>query len=128
MLTVTRTVALLVAVAFCARMLFATYKGTIDPVGGLGVATLVLVILFPVVHPWYPLWGIMPLAAWANRTFFRAGVAIYSSVFAFLVLPRGLALPPATVAVIYSMAVVAALTFAVLVIVWLKLRRPRVLD
>ena len=127
MLTVTRTVALLVAVAFCARMLFATYKGTIDPVGGLGVATLVLVILFPVVHPWYPLWGIMPLAAWATRPFFRAGVAVYSSVFAFLVLPRGLALPPATVALIYSMALFAAVAMALLLFVWLRVRRPRAL-
>ena len=126
-LTVARSVALLVAVAFCARMLFATYKGTIDPVGGLGVATLVLVILFPVVHPWYPLWGIMPLAAWANRTFFRAGVAVYSAIFSFLVLPRGLALAPATVTLIYSMALLAAITIGVLVIAWFKLRRPRAL-
>ena len=75
------------------------------------MATLVLVLLFPVVHPWYPLWGILPLAAWANRFFFRAAVAIYSALFSFLVLPRGLALPPGTVATIY---LAAAVWFAVM--------------
>ena len=69
----------------------------------------------------------MPLAAWANRTFFRAGVAVYSAIFSFLVLPRGLALAPATVTLIYSMALLAAITIGVLVITWFKLRRPRAL-
>ena len=126
-LTITRSVALLIAVAFCVRMLFATYKGTIDPVGGLGVATLVLVVLFPVVHPWYALWGVMPLAAWANRTFFRAGVAAYSAAFSFFVLPRGLALPPGTVTLIYSMALFAALTILLCVFAWFRVRGRRVL-
>lgn len=103
-LTITRGAGLIVAGAFLVRMLWATYRGSIHPVGGLGVATLVLVLLFPVVHPWYPLWGILPLAAWANRFFFRASVATYCAVFSFLVLPRGLALPPGTVATIYLAA------------------------
>ncbi|MGV0374063.1 polyprenol phosphomannose-dependent alpha 1,6 mannosyltransferase MptB [Corynebacterium hadale] len=110
-LSITRGVGLLVAGAFLVRMLWATFRGSIHPVGGLGVATLVLVLLFPVVHPWYPLWGILPLAAWANRFFFRAAVAIYSVLFSFLVLPRGLALPPGTVATIY---LAAAVWFAVM--------------
>lgn len=123
MLVVTRTAGLAVAVAFGVRMLWATFKGTIHPVGGLGVATLVLVVLFPVVHPWYPLWAILPLAAWANRVFFRVGVAAYSAVFSFLVLPRGLALQPGAVATIYLSA---ALTFAMLIVAaWLVYRRRR---
>ncbi len=121
MLTVTRTAGVAVAVAFMVRMLWATYRGTIHPIGGLGVSTLVLVMLFPVVHPWYPLWAILPLAAWANRPLFRAGVAAYSAVFSFLVLPRGLALTPEAVATIYGIATVA---FAVLAAAaWLRLRR-----
>ncbi|MEX3503967.1 polyprenol phosphomannose-dependent alpha 1,6 mannosyltransferase MptB [Corynebacterium sp. LK2510] len=116
MMAVTRGVGLVVSLAFMARLLWATYRGTIHPLGGLGVSTLVLVILFPVVHPWYPLWAILPLAAWANRRAFRIGVAIYSAVFSFLVLPRGLALPPGTVFTIYASAAVA---YAVLVaVVW----------
>ena len=127
-LVITRGAGLAVAAAFAVRMLWATFKGTIHPVGGLGVSMLVLVILFPVVHPWYPLWAILPLAAWANRFFFRVIVASYSAVFSLLVLPRGLALPPFAVVTIYGSAAVA---FAALVLVaWLGFRywRGRGLD
>lgn len=127
MLTVSRFVCLVVAGGFILRMLWATFRGTIHPVGGLGVATLVLVLLFPVVHPWYPLWGIMPLAAWANRRFFRVAVAVYSSIFAFLVLPRGLALPPGAVVTIYTMMIACVIVIAVTAWVALKLRGDRVL-
>lgn len=122
MLVATRAAGLAVAGLFGVRMLWATFKGTIHPVGGLGVATLVLVVLFPVVHPWYPLWAILPLAAWANRVFFRVGVAGYSAVFSFLVLPRGLALPPPAVATIYG---TAAITFAAMVAVGVLVYRRR---
>ncbi|MCS5479529.1 polyprenol phosphomannose-dependent alpha 1,6 mannosyltransferase MptB [Corynebacterium sp. YIM 101645] len=122
MLSVTRTVGVLIAAGFLVRMLFATFRGTIHPVGGLGVATFVLVILFPVVHPWYMLWAIVPLAAWANRFLFRVAVVAYSTFFSFTVLPRGLSLPPATVGTIYlgstlALSVVIALGW------WLMRRR-----
>ena len=120
MLSVTRWAGLLVAAAFVVRMLWATYRGTIHPVGGLGVSTIVLVVLFPVVHPWYPLWAILPLAAWANRFAFRASVAGYSALVSFLVLPRGLRLQADAVATIYGAAI---LGFAFLAgVVFLVLR------
>lgn len=120
MLSVTRWAGLLVAAAFVVRMLWATYRGTIHPVGGLGVSTIVLVVLFPVVHPWYPLWAILPLAAWANRFAFRASVAGYSALVSFLVLPRGLRLQADAVATIYGAAI---LGFAFLTgVVFLVLR------
>lgn len=124
-LTITRTAGTLVAGAFVVRMLFATFRGTIHPVGGLGVSTFVLVILFPVVHPWYMLWAIVPLAAWANRLFFRVCVVVYSAAFSFFVLPRGLALPADTVVAIY---VGAAVSFAIIVTLgWWLLERKRAL-
>lgn len=121
MLTITRTAGILVAAGFIVRMLFATFRGAIHPVGGLGVSTFVLVILFPVVHPWYMLWAIVPLAAWANRLFFRVCVVVYSSAFSFFVLPRGLALPPDTVIAIYVGAVLCFTVIASLG--WWLLRR-----
>src|SRR5699024_4983108 len=127
-LTVTRAVGVLAAAAFIVRMIFATYRGVMHPVGGLGVSTLVLVILFPVVHPWYILWAIFPLAAWANRLFFRYAVMIYSAVMSFVVLPRGLGLPPGTILQIYLSAAVG---FAVLVTIGgiaLRLLSRRVLN
>ena len=123
-LSVTRGVGILIAVAFMVRMLFATFRGSIHPVGGLGISMLVLVIFFPVVHPWYILWAVLPLAAWANRLIFRFTVVVYSAAMSLFVLPRGLGLPPSTVAVIY---VAAAITFAVVCLAWwLALRRARV--
>lgn len=123
-LIITRGVGVVVAVAFIVRMLFATFRGTIHPVGGLGVGTFILVILFPVVHPWYMLWAILPLATWANRPIFRVAVMIYSAAMSFFVLPRGLALPGTTVLTIY----VSAAVFGALLIGlgWLVLRRARV--
>lgn len=124
-LSVTRAAGMLLAGAFLVRMLFATFRGAIHPVGGLGVATFVLVILFPVVHPWYMLWAIVPLAAWANRLIFRVAAVVYSAAFSFFVLPRGLALPPVTVVSIY---VGAAVAFVVIVALgWWLLRKRRVL-
>ena len=123
-LTVTRTVGVIIATGFMVRMLFAVYRGAIHPVGGLGVSTFVLVVFFPVVQPWYILWAILPLAAWANRRFFRMAVILYSGVMSFIVLPRGLGLPPGTVFVIYLSAL---LTFVALAAVgWVALRRAGV--
>ena len=121
MLLITRGVGMVVAAGFLIRFLFATYRGTIHPVGGLGVATFVLVILFPVVHPWYMLWAILPLAAWANRTFFRVSVVAYSAFFSFTVVPRGLALPASTVVSIYLGATLVFL--AVVALGWWLMRR-----
>ncbi|GAA1473275.1 polyprenol phosphomannose-dependent alpha 1,6 mannosyltransferase MptB [Corynebacterium felinum] len=101
MLVVTRMVGIAIAGVFMVRMLLATYAGRIHPVGALGVSTFVMVIFFPVVHPWYMLWAILPLSAWANRELFRGAVIAYTLVLSFFVLPRGLGLPPTTVLSIY---------------------------
>lgn len=111
MLTVTRGAGVAVALVFMLRMLWDTYTGRIHPLGGLGVSTLVMVLLFPVIQPWYCLWAILPLAAWSNTRALRAAVVAISSLLCFVVLPRGLALPSETVATIYLSAAVA---FAVL--------------
>lgn len=123
-LSVTRTVGVIIAASFMLRMLYATFRGAIHPVGGLGVSTFALVVFFPVVQPWYILWAVLPLAAWANRRFFRMAVMIYSGLMSFIVLPRGLGLPPGTVFVIYLAAVV---TFVALIAAgWVALRRAGV--
>jgi alpha-1,6-mannosyltransferase len=52
-------------------LLLSVLRGRLHPVGGLGVALGITVLLFPVVQPWYLLWAIIPLAAWATRPAFR---------------------------------------------------------
>ncbi|WP_202616676.1 polyprenol phosphomannose-dependent alpha 1,6 mannosyltransferase MptB [Corynebacterium neomassiliense] len=104
-LTVMRLAGLAVGGFWVVRMLWASFRGAVHPVGGLGVATFFLVLFFPVVHPWYLLWAVMPLAAWADRAGFRVTVAVISSALSFFILPRGLNLPPSTVSLIYLMFV-----------------------
>jgi alpha-1,6-mannosyltransferase len=123
-LSITRLAILALAGAFMIRMLLGTYRGTISAIGGLGVATFILVLCFPVVHPWYALWAILPLSAWANRSIFRITVTVYSTIISFFVLPRGLGLPPATIASIY---VGSAIAFAIIVaIAWVARNRSNI--
>lgn len=113
-LVMVQTAALVIAGAFTVRMLFAVQTGRIDPVGGLGVSMAAIVLCFPVVHPWYILWALVPLAAWASRWEFRVPVVAVSAVLACFTLPPGAGLPPfVTVqAWVATVVIVAALLIA----------------
>jgi alpha-1,6-mannosyltransferase len=71
-LALTRAIGVSLIAVIVTWLLFAVLRGRLHPVGGLGVALGVTVLLFPVVQPWYLLWAIIPLAAWATRPGFRA--------------------------------------------------------
>ena len=60
------------------RMLIAVLTGRLHAVGALGVSLGTLVLLFPVVQPWYLLWGVIPLAAWATTPAFRIPTIVAS--------------------------------------------------
>ena len=70
-LALTRAIGVSLIAVIVTWLLFAVLRGRLHPVGGLGVALGVTVLLFPVVQPWYLLWAIIPLAAWATRPGFR---------------------------------------------------------
>ena len=119
-LTVTRAVGVLAAAAFMVRMIFATYRGVMHPVGGSAYPPWSWLSCFQWCTLVYPV-GYFPLAAWANRLFFRYAVMIYSAVMSFVVLPRGLGLPPGPILQIYLSAAVGL--WAVLVTIgWVALR------
>ncbi|MFD0580195.1 polyprenol phosphomannose-dependent alpha 1,6 mannosyltransferase MptB [Dactylosporangium darangshiense] len=63
----------------------------VGPVAALGLCLAALVVLAPVVHPWYLLWGCIPLAA-AGSDAMRRGVAVLSALLVIFVLPGGV--PP----------------------------------
>src|SRR6476659_157060 len=71
-LALTRAIGVFLIAVVVTWLLLAVLRGRLHPVGGLGVALGVTVLLFPVVQPWYLLWAIIPLAAWATRPGFRA--------------------------------------------------------
>ena len=67
-LALTRAIGVLIIMVMVTWLLLAVFRGRLHPIGGLGVALGITVLLFPVVQPWYLLWAIIPLAAWATRT------------------------------------------------------------
>lgn len=119
-LSLTRGLGILLAAVWLLRMLWATFRGRIHPLGGYGLAMFAMVLLFPVVHPWYLLWALVPLSGWADRSQFRVAVVAYSAIFSLTVLPRGLGLPPGTVLQIYlgSVAAFVASMAIILAIAW----------
>ncbi len=70
-LGLTRAIGVVIIAILVTWLLLAVLRGKLHPVGGLGVALGATVLLFPVVQPWYLLWAIIPLAAWATRPGFR---------------------------------------------------------
>jgi alpha-1,6-mannosyltransferase len=70
-LGLTRGIGVIIIAILVSYLLLAVLRGRLHPVGGLGVALGATVLLFPVVQPWYLLWAIIPLAAWATRPGFR---------------------------------------------------------
>lgn len=89
LLSITRPIAGAVAAAITLRMLMATWTGRLQPVGAMGVSLAAIVLLFPVVQPWYLLWAIVPLAAWATTDAFRVPAVILSAVVSVILMPRG---------------------------------------
>jgi len=79
-LGLTRAIGVLIIMVVVAWLLVAVFRGRLHPIGGLGVALGVTVLLFPVVQPWYLLWAIIPLAAWATRTGFREAAILVTLI------------------------------------------------
>jgi alpha-1,6-mannosyltransferase len=88
-LTLTRGIGGLVAAVVVVHYLLAALAGRVDPLAGLGAAFGATVLLLPVVHPWYLLWAILPLAATPQLPRWRAVMVAASAVAAVLVPPTG---------------------------------------
>ncbi len=79
-LALTRFIGVLIITVLVAWLLLAVFRGRLHPIGGLGVALGICVLLFPVVQPWYLLWAIIPMACWATRPGFRVAVIVITLV------------------------------------------------
>ena len=124
-LVMVQTAALVAAGAFTIRMLFAVQSGRINPVGGLGMSMAAIVVCFPVMHPWYLLWALIPLAAWASSLRFRVPVVAASAVLACFTLPPGAGLPPFVTAQAWAATVVSVLVLLLALFLWPGLLRYR---
>lgn len=88
-LLLTRGIGALAAALACGWLLLATLRGRIDPVTGLGAGLGAVVLLGPVVHPWYLLWAAIPLAATRSLPRYRRAALAASAVLALMVPPTG---------------------------------------
>jgi alpha-1,6-mannosyltransferase len=88
-LTITRGLGGIAAAAICVRLLLAVFHGRIDPVTGLGVGLGAVVLLGPVVHPWYLLWAAIPLAATRGMPQHRRFALAASALLAVMLPPTG---------------------------------------
>jgi alpha-1,6-mannosyltransferase len=111
-LSLTRPIASFVAAVIIVRMLVSVLLGRLHPIGALGVSLGALVLLFPVVQPWYLLWAVTPLAAWATRPAFRVPVIVFSAFVSLIVMPTGGEVQPF---VIVQAAVATVLTVALII-------------
>src|SRR6185503_12090762 len=62
-LGLTRAIGVVIIAMVVTWLLLLVLRGRLHPVGGLGVALGLTVLLFPVVQPWYVLWAVIPLSA-----------------------------------------------------------------
>ncbi|MEO7194036.1 MAG: polyprenol phosphomannose-dependent alpha 1,6 mannosyltransferase MptB [Pseudonocardiaceae bacterium] len=88
-LTLARATGLAAAGGLCLLLLWRCWKGRVEPLAGLGAALGAVVLLGPVVHPWYLLWAVIPLAGSATRPAFRASAVVACAVLAVMVAPTG---------------------------------------
>ena len=80
MLALTRGIGVLIIMVMVTWLLVAVFRGRLHPIGGLGVALGLTVLLFPVVQPWFLLSAVTPLAASATRTGFQVAAIIVTII------------------------------------------------
>jgi alpha-1,6-mannosyltransferase len=88
-LMLARAAGLVAAAGACVLLLWRCWRGRVEPLAGLGVGLGAVVLLGPVVHPWYLLWAVIPLAASASHPVFRTTATVASAVLAVVVAPTG---------------------------------------
>lgn len=117
-LLLTRGLGFATATVVCAVLLWRCWRGRLEPLTGLGIGLGAVVLLGPVVHPWYMLWAVVPLAASAMSNTYRVATVGISVVMAVVVAPTGAGfdfrawvLPTAVIAGVLGLLVPLALAW-----------------
>ncbi|MFF8830377.1 polyprenol phosphomannose-dependent alpha 1,6 mannosyltransferase MptB [Streptomyces sp. NPDC015131] len=84
-------VGLAVALALIARLAWQAVRGRRDPVHALGLALVALVVLSPMVQPWYLLWGTVVVAAATGGRDGRVvrALVVLSAALVYVTAPSG---------------------------------------
>ncbi len=90
-------IGVVLAVIIVAALLRAISRGGVAPVRGLGLIFAAVVACGPVVHPWYLLWAVLPLAATARSHRSRSILTAISAITAMALPPVGTGALPLTV-------------------------------
>jgi alpha-1,6-mannosyltransferase len=72
-----------------AWLLWAVFRGRLNPLAGLGFVFAAMLVTGPVVQPWYLLWMILPLAASVRSERARRPLVVLSAAAAVLLPPIG---------------------------------------
>jgi alpha-1,6-mannosyltransferase len=88
-LAVARGIGLVGAAVGAGWLLLAVLRGRLDAVSGMAAGLGVVVLFGPVVHPWYLLWAVIPLAATKGLPVYRRTILAASAVLALCVPPTG---------------------------------------
>jgi alpha-1,6-mannosyltransferase len=111
-LALVRLTGLAAASGICLLALWRCWQGRLNPLAGIGIGLGAVVLLGPVVHPWYLLWAAIPLAASVTHPAFRMAATVACAGLAVVVAPTGAdfafrawVLPSAMAAAAVSLAV-----------------------
>ncbi|MGJ7905221.1 polyprenol phosphomannose-dependent alpha 1,6 mannosyltransferase MptB [Actinopolyspora sp. H202] len=135
MLSITKVVGYGISALVCLRLLWSSFRGRIEPLTGLGITLGAVALLGPVLHPWYLLWALAPLAVSTNDSRFRVVTIAISASVALLVPPTGAGyvlryymIPFAVIAALIAFAVILLLTRGRVPRLLPTLRRPATPD
>ena len=88
-LALTRAIGIAASGVLVVLLLLAVLRGRVDAVTGMGTGLGAVVLLGPIVHPWYLLWAAIPLAATRGLPRYRRFALAASGVLALVVPPTG---------------------------------------
>ncbi|HET9257757.1 MAG TPA: polyprenol phosphomannose-dependent alpha 1,6 mannosyltransferase MptB [Pseudonocardiaceae bacterium] len=88
-LALVRLTGLAASGGICLLLLWRCWRGRLEPLAGVGIGLGAVVLLGPVVHPWYLLWAVIPLAAATTPPAFKIGATVACTVLAVMVAPTG---------------------------------------
>ncbi|GAA3874401.1 polyprenol phosphomannose-dependent alpha 1,6 mannosyltransferase MptB [Saccharothrix violaceirubra] len=89
MITLMRVLTQAVSVVLGAWLLWNAFRGRIKAVNGLGAGLGAVLVLGPVLQPWYVLWAALPLATGVLAKRFRIFATTVSAVIAVILPPTG---------------------------------------